>query len=373
MSRQSQIFRERTDAARGLLAERGLDAIVIGQPANREYLSGFSWHDETSSASVGWIVLTETAGFLLTNFNHAAAADSIGHLEVSCADGRLIDALLELVGKLPGRRIGFEGEWISVTTFEYLQGKLAPNRALVAVDGLIERLRESKDADEIVRMRKSIAITDEAYTDIVNQVRPGQTEREIAWMLERSLREGGADSMAFGPSVAAGANAAIPHHESTDYVVQTGDPVWIDLGARRDGYCADLTRSFCLGHASADYVGRWNLVLEAEVTALSRLREGLTGKQVDAAARDVFAAAGRAAEFGHGLGHGLGMSIHEAPRVSWLSDDVMRSGMVVTIEPGLYLSGWGGIRIEDVALVRPDGCLVLSAAPKTPVIGPSPL
>ncbi|HLZ07584.1 MAG TPA: Xaa-Pro peptidase family protein [Chloroflexota bacterium] len=369
MSSGSGIYRRRTDAARDVLGRSGLDAIVIGQPANREYLSGFSWHDETSSASVGWIVLTESSGFLLTNFNHAAAAESSGHLEVSCGPGRLIDALVDLLGKLPGRRIGFESEWISVSTFECLQKAIAPARELVAVDGLIEKLRETKDSEETARVRKSAAITDEAYCDVAKQLRPGQSEREIAWMFERSLRDHGADGMAFGPSVAAGTHAAVPHHESTDYVIQPGDPVWVDLGARCDGYCADLTRSFCLGRVSTEYVDRWNLVLSAETAALDALRECLTGKQIDAVARDLIASAGLAAEFGHGLGHGLGMMIHEAPRLSWLSDDVMRSGMVVTIEPGVYFSGWGGIRIEDVALVQPDGCLILSSAPKTPLLG----
>jgi Xaa-Pro aminopeptidase len=154
----------------------------------------------------------------------------------------------------------------------------------------------------------------------------------------------------------------------TDRAIQLGEPVWIDFGARLDGYCADLTRSFCLGYASTEYLETWQLVLEAERLALAGLREGLTGKMVDALARDRLELAGRGAEFGHGLGHGLGMMIHEAPRVSPSSNDLMRAGMVVTIEPGLYRTGWGGVRIEDVAIVQPGGCLVLSAAPKSPVI-----
>jgi Xaa-Pro aminopeptidase len=369
MGRDSEFYRGRIEHARILLAEQDLDAIVIGQPANREYLSGFTWHDESSSASVGWIVLTPTDGLLLTNFNHAeAAAANIRHLEIVCATARLIDGLVDLLGKLTARRIGFESEWLNVSTYEYLAEKVSSDQTLFAVDGLIEDLRVTKDADEIGRIRQSIALTDEAYREVVGGLRPGQTERQVAWTLERALRERGADGVAFGPSVAAGGNAAIPHHEVTDYAIQLGDPVWIDFGARLGGYCADLTRSFCLGHASTDYLESWNLVLDAETIALAGLREGLTGKMVDALARDRLELAGRAAEFGHGLGHGLGLMIHEAPRVSPSSDDVMRSGMVVTIEPGLYRPGWGGVRIEDVALVQPNGCLILSNAPKSPVI-----
>jgi Xaa-Pro aminopeptidase len=370
MSLGPESYRRRLESTRVLIAERGLDAVLIGQPANREYLSGFTWHDESSSASVGWIVVTAEAAFLLTNFNHfEAAAASIHHLEVQCASGRLIDALVELIGKLPGRRVGFEGEWVNVSTFELLTQRLGTDRELIAVDGLVEQLRASKDTEEINLIRKSIDLTDAAYCDVIERIRPGQTEREVAWALERALRDRGAESMAFGPSVAAGPHAAIPHHEPTNYAIQPGDPIWIDMGSRLDGYCADLTRSFCLGHASETYLDTWNLVLEAETIALAGLREGMTGKELDALARDCIRDAGRSDEFGHGLGHGVGLMIHEAPRVSWTSDDVMRSGMIVTIEPGLYKPGWGGIRIEDVALVQPNGCLILSAAPKTPVVG----
>jgi Xaa-Pro aminopeptidase len=343
--------------------------MVVGQPTNRQYLSGFSWHDQGSSASVGWIVLTRDAGYFLTSFNHIEAAlASIHHLEVVNATGRLIDALVGLLGRLRAPRIGFESDWLSVSTFDYLKGHLEADRALVSVGGLVESLRVTKDAEELDRMKRSIELTDRAYGVVIGGLRPGQSERQVAWAIERVLRELGADGMAFGPSVAAGTNAAIPHHEATDYVIQAGEPVWLDFGARVDGYCADLTRSFCLGRASAAYLETWHLVLEAETRALAGLRAGLTGRAVDALARDQLVQAGRGEEFGHGLGHGLGMMIHEGPRVAASSDDVMRSGMVVTIEPGLYRSGWGGVRIEDVAVIEPDGCMVLSKAPKAPVL-----
>ena len=369
MARSFEAFINRVGRAQSLLVEHDLDAIVIGQPANRQYLSGFTWHDESSSASVGWIVLTLTEGFLLTNFNHAEAASaSIHHLDVVCVSGRLIDGLVDLVSKLPIRRVGFESEWFNVSTFAYLSGKMTGDRVLLPVDGLIEQLRVNKDADEIERLQRAIALTDRVYSKAVATIRPGHTERQVAWELERQLREGGADGMAFGPMVAAGPHTAIPHHEATDRAIQLGDPVSIDFGARIGGYCADLTRSFCLGHASSDYLETWELVLESETIALGGLRAGLSGKRVDALSRDRFALAGRAAEFGHGLGHGLGVMIHEAPRISPTSEDILQAGMVVTIEPGLYRSGWGGIRIEDVAVVRADDCLVLSTAPKSPVI-----
>ena len=363
-------YQRRIDAVRDLMHGRGLDLLLIGQPANREYLSGFTWHDESSTVSVGWIVLSSTMGLLLTNFNHAEAAKAtIRHLEVRIARARLNDLVVDVLREIEGTRIGYESDWINVSTHASLVERIGAGRSLVPADGLVEELRAVKDVDEIAALRRAIDLTDRAYTNVVGRIKPGQTERQVAWDLERELRELGADSMAFGPAVAAGPHSAIPHHEPTDYAIEPGDPMWVDLGAQINGYCGDLTRSFCLEFASDFYLETWNKVHEAEKRALAGLKEGLSGQDVDAFARDFFTSIGRADEFGHGLGHGLGLMIHEGPRVSWTSDEPMRAGMVVTIEPGLYRVGWGGVRLEDVALVRTGGAEVLSTAPKAPVVG----
>ncbi len=362
-------YQRRLAAARALLAERGLTALLIGQPANRQYLSGFRWHDETAAASAGWVVLTARDGYFLTGFNHfEAVRTAVRHLEAVKAGPRLVDSLVDLLNKLPPGPIGFEGSWVTVSLYDELGRRLATGRTLQAADGLVEQLRAVKDADELAVIRRAIAITDRAYLAVLAGLRPGQTEREIAWAFERALRDGGADEMAFGPVVATGAHTAIPHHEPTDAVLRVGEPVWIDLGARVEGYCADLTRSFCLETASPEYVETWLLVLEAQKAALDGLRAGLATKEADALARDRLVRAGRGEEFGHALGHGVGLMIHEAPRLSATSDEVLRAGMVVTVEPGLYRAGWEGVRLEDVALIEPDGALVLSSAPKQPVV-----
>ena len=352
------------------MAERKLDVLLVGEPANRRYLSGFAGTDDSSLASSGWIVLTPTRGYFLTTFNYFAGVEqSFRHLEPVQAKPRMLDALVELLKQAPGTTLGFEGGWVSFDLYEHLRKEL-DGRRLEPVGELVEELRAVKDTAEIATLRRAIAVTDRAYEDVVAALRPGQTERDVAWAIEKRLRELGAEGMSFGPTVAAGPNAAVPHHESSDDAIRAGDPVWIDLGARVDGYCGDLTRSFCLETASADYLATYQLVHRAQEAALQGIRAGLTGQEADLLARDVIAAAGRGEEFGHGLGHGLGLAIHERPRVGREVEERLKPGMVVTVEPGVYRPGWGGVRSEDVVLVGENGVEVLSKAPKSPVIAP---
>ena len=362
-------FQKRIDSARALMAERGIDVLLVCHPANREYLSGFANTDESSSAAAAWIVLTPTAGHFVTSFLFfEAVAGTLRHLEPIRSETRPLPAVVEMLKKLPRATIGFESSWVSYGVFEKLREVVGGGRELKPVDGLIERLREIKDADELAVMRRAIALTDRVYEEVVARIRPGQTENEVAWALESAMRVGGAEAMAFGPDVAAGANAAVPHHRPTDYRLRAGESIWIDMGARVDGYCADLTRSFCLEPAPPEYLATYDLVLRAQEKALAGLKAGVTGKDADSISRQTFEEAGRAEEFGHSLGHGVGLNIHEAPLMGKTSEDTLRAGMVVTVEPGLYRGGWGGVRIEDVVLVKEEGVEVLSAARKQPVI-----
>jgi Xaa-Pro aminopeptidase len=363
-------YSRRVGAARELLAERGLDALLVGEPATRRYLTGFGWREESATASAGWLLLTPDEGWFFTTFHYFATAEAtIRHVEVVLAPSRLITTLVDGLNRLPGgSRVGFEGDWVSHNLFRALAEADTRGLQFQVADGLIEQLRETKDADELAVLRRAIAITDRAYGDVVATVRAGQSEREVAWRIERRLRELGADGMAFGPVVAAGPNAAIPHHEPTASPLRPGEPVWIDLGARVDGYCADLTRTFSLEFGTPEYLATWHLVHQAQERALAGLRPGVTGQEADALARECFRAAGRGDEFAHALGHGVGLAIHEGPRLGASNAAPLRTGMVVTVEPGLYRPAWGGVRIEDVALIEPAGAAVLSSAPKGPVL-----
>lgn len=364
-------YRRRLEATRERMAEHGLNALLIGQPANRAYLSGFAGHDDSAARSAGWVVLSQSGGYFLTGFNHFEAVQrTMRDLEPLRADGRITAALIDLLKKLGGRRVGFESSWVTVDLYQALREGLDAEQELQPLEGFVEGLREVKDAEERAILGRAIALTDRAFEEISGQLRPGQTEREVAWAIERRLRELGAQGMAFGPVVAAGLNAAVPHHEPGDDAIRPGEPIWIDLGARVDGYCGDLTRSFCLEHATPEYLETWNRVLAAERAALRGIRPGMTGREVDALARDVLEAPESEYAFGHGLGHGVGLQIHEGPWLLPTIDAAVPEGSVVTIEPGLYRPGWGGIRLEDSVQVTNQGAVVLSKAPKWPVRSP---
>jgi Xaa-Pro aminopeptidase len=232
----------------------------------------------------------------------------------------------------------------------------------------VEELRQVKDPAEVEAVRAAVELTDQAYEHAVELLRPGMTEKQVAWEIEKFMREHGAEGIAFESIVAAGPHAALPHHSPTDRPIATGEPVTIDCGARLNGYCGDLTRSFCLGSADERFAEVYGVVLRAQEAALGGLRAGLTGREGDALARDIIREAGHGDAFGHSLGHGIGLAVHELPRVSARSEDVLRAGMLTSVEPGIYLPGWGGVRIEDLVVIEADGARNLTRAPKTMVI-----
>jgi Xaa-Pro aminopeptidase len=238
------------------------------------------------------------------------------------------------------------------------------------VRGLVLELRAVKDAEEIDALRQALRLTDEALAAALAQTRPGMTERELAWLIESAMRTSGAPAVAFDIIVASGPNGARPHARPSDAVLPPGQPIVIDMGAKVNGYCGDLTRTVCLG-PPADPDRFWqiyNTVLRAVQAAEAAIRPGLTGIEVDAVARGLIAEAGFGDFFGHGLGHGVGLAVHELPRFSRFSPGPVVAGHVVTVEPGIYVPDWGGVRIEDVVLVTENGVEVLTKAPKDPIV-----
>lgn len=359
------MYTERQARARQQMRAQGLDGLLITQPENRRYLTGFTARDSSPTSSAGWVLLTPTAGFLLTSFLYyeAALAQAQG-VEVVQLSGSLTETTARLAADLGLRRLGFEAAALSFATYRGLQDRLGDTCTLVPTEGLIEDLRAVKDPAEVAAIRRAVALADQTYAYLREILRPGMTEARAAWLLEAYMREHGAEGMAFEPTVAAGPHSAIPHHQPTERPIGIGEPVWVDFGARVDGYCSDITRSFVLGPAPAEYRRRWELVRQAQEAALAGLRPGLSGREADALARQVLEAAGYGAAFGHSLGHGIGLAVHERPRLSRLSEEVLAPGMTVTVEPGLYLPGWGGIRHEDLVVITAEGIEVLTQAPK---------
>ncbi len=356
-------MKSRLERFRHLLADAGVDAAVISQPENRRYLSGFT-------GSAGHLLIGPDFAVLATDFRYIEqAGQEAPDFEVWRIDGSLVPALRELTRRYPVRRLGFEAHAVTYLTYRewsrYLRGR---GVRLVPVRGLVEQLRAVKDEGEVSLIRKAAEITDQALASVLSTLKFGVTERELAWAIERTMRELGADGLAFTPIVATGPNAARPHHRPGDRRIQPGDIVLFDIGAGFGGYQSDLTRTFIFGRPEEKFLEIWRVVAEANEAARQAARPGVPAAEVDAVAREVIKAAGYGENFGHGLGHGVGLVVHETPRLGPRSEDKLAAGMIFTIEPGIYLPGWGGVRIEDLVVLRDHGVEVISQSPRFPVL-----
>jgi len=279
----------------------------------------------------------------------------------------ILDVLRDL--GLGGLSIGFEAGHVSVDQLLSWERTLKAHVRLINTSQMIEDMRMLKDNGEIQSIRHAVALADEALAHIYDWMQPGMSERQVAWELESTMRTRDAAGVSFEIIVATGPNGALPHFRPTDRVIQVGEPVIMDLGCVVDGYCSDVTRTVCLGTPKDEkYLKIWDLVLRAQERAKAGMKAGITGVDGDKLARDVIEEAGYGDYFGHGLGHGVGLAIHEYPRLSYRYSGEIPSGSVMTVEPGIYVPGWGGVRIEDMVIVGQDGVEVLTGAAKVPVL-----
>ncbi|MGH2453247.1 MAG: M24 family metallopeptidase [bacterium] len=336
---------DRLERALRRLGEERLDALAVLKAETRTYLTGFT-------GSAGIAVLAPARSTLLVDFRYEeqAAAEATGwavHRVSNLLEG--LDAFLQDLG---AARVGLEADTVTVAQWRKLGG--ASGRELVALEGL-DRLRWRKDPEELALIRRAARIADDAFAAILSQVRPGVTEGELAAELEYRMRRAGAERAAFETIVASGPRSALPHGRASDRRLGRGDIVTVDFGAVVGGYHSDCTRTFVLGAASAEQREVYAVVREALEVAEAGIRPGLTGRQADALARERIAAAGYGEAFGHGLGHGVGLAVHEGPTLSPREEAVLEEGVVVTIEPGIYRPGWGGVRIEDLVVLEEDG------------------
>lgn len=336
--------------------------MAVIRVANVAYLTGLDGVFDDEEAHV--LVVSGSDAVLFTDSRYIESmteqARAIG-LDLRCGTGGLPSDVCALVGAWGAQELVLEDSISYAKVEEYKKRSSVP---VAIVGGRVEALRREKSATEIARISEAQRLTDAAFTHILEIVRPGITEREVALELEFFMRKHGSDGVAFAPIVASGPNSALPHAKVTDRAVQPGEFFKLDFGARVDGYCADMTRTIVVGSADDEMRTLYETVLKANRSGIDAVRSGVEGKAVDAVARAVIEGAGYGQFFGHGLGHGVGREVHEAPNMGPRSSDVLSPGCVVTVEPGIYLPGRGGVRIEDLVVVGEGGNSVLTTSPK---------
>ena len=355
-------MKERVEGLVAQFNDQELDGVLISAPENRRYLSGFS-------GSAGYLLITKAKAVLVTDSRYTEQATNQSPYfdvrQVRGGWGWLIDELKDSGVK----KVGFESQDMTVASYNNLIDAIKGDSALgdvsfVPAPGLAENQRIIKDREELQMLQLAIDAADKAMDQVTPVITPGMTEKEVAWRLETAMRDFGADTISFDTIVAAGPNGAMAHHQPTDYVIKQNDPIVIDMGAKVAGYCSDLSRSIAVGEPDETFNKIYDTVLGAQLTAINAVKVGMTGEETDNLSREVITQAGYRDNFGHSLGHGVGLEIHENPRVGPRSPAVLELNTVFTVEPGIYLSGWGGIRIEDIVILREDGAVPLSKAKK---------
>ena len=350
----------RVEKLRKKMQEENLDSFLITSPYNLRYLTNFT-------GTTGLAVITLEKAFFITDFRYTeqAAAQAQG-FEIIKNVGPIFEEVADLVQKEGLRELGFEETTVSFLEYSVLEEII--DAQLIPISGMIEELREIKDEEEIAIIEKACSIADLAYDHILKMIQPGMTEIEVANQLDFYMRSLGASGVSFETIVASGLRSAMPHGVASKKIIEQGDLITIDFGCYYEGYVSDMTRTFAIGDPGEQLKEIYQIVLEAQLAVLEVAKPGVTGKQLDAVARDYITKHGYGEAFGHSTGHGIGLEIHEGPNVSVRAEKQFVPGNIITDEPVIYLPGIGGVRIEDDLLITSDGNRVLTHSPKELII-----
>ncbi len=359
-------YAARLERLRAELGRRGVDGLLVSQPESRFYLSGYTGHDQPPRDSAGYLLIGRTEALLLTDLRTTEQAGQETSYEVVAYPTRSLApaSVAERARRLGIGRLAFEAIHLPYATWRSLAAEM-PEVEMVGLDDVVDRLRVTKDPAELAALQAAVDVLDRCFEHLIGWIEPGMTERQVAREVEQYLIEH-ADGPSFPSIVASGPNGSMPHAVPTDRAIREGEGVTIDIGARVAGYCSDMTRTICLGEPADPKLRDVHaVVLAAQEAAEAGIRPGMTGREGDSIARDVLAKACYAEAFTHSLGHGIGLEVHEPP---WLSrvqgDETLEPGMVFSVEPGVYLPGWGGVRIEDLVVMEPSGPRVMCRSPK---------
>lgn len=363
----NQLYEKRTlKLAQSLVSSgsSGCDGAWIIQPKNRFYLSGFSAEDGSFTESSGSLFLGEKVRLLVTDSRYTLAAESeTQNFEVYTLKKPFAEEMPRFMQAVNFRRMGFEEHYLTCALYREAEEKLSglsPPTILVPMDEAVEKMRQEKDAFEINALQTAANMISEIIDHVILNLKPGMTEKQVAWQIENLAREAGTDSLSFPVIVASGPNSALPHAVPTQRALKPGEPVLLDAGVRLNGYCSDMTRTVFLGEPGPYFKKIYQTVRQAQLAALQEIRSGVTSTDVDTAARELIGEAGFGQYFGHGLGHGVGLAIHERPSLGPRKPVVLQTGNVFTVEPGIYIPGKGGVRLEEMVVLEESGARVLT-------------
>lgn len=351
----------RLERVRKQLDALGLDALLITNAFNRRYLTGFT-------GTAGYVLITREKALLFTDFRYTSqAAEQAKAYEIVKHAIKPAESIYEALQSIGAIKLGFEKNNVTFAAYTAYQEQF-PGIELVPTENIVEKLREIKDETELGCIRRAIEITERAFNHILGVLKPGISERDVAAELEYEMRKQGASSSAFAMIIASGERSALPHGVASDKLLAANEFVTLDFGAVYEGYCADLTRTVFIGTPTDKHKELYRIVLKANQAAISGLKPGMSGKDGDSLARDIIAGCGYGEQFGHGLGHAFGLEVHEPLRLSQQSQDILQPGMVITVEPGIYIPGFGGVRIEDDIVVTETGIEVLTKSNKELIV-----
>jgi Xaa-Pro aminopeptidase len=361
----SRLRENRLRKVRDKFENLGIDTFWIIQPENRRYLSDFKASDGQLTESSGSLFISLDQAILLTDPRYTTQAhQEVKGFEVITQREGFIEALCEILERLHVKKLGFESSYLIWNRYQEVQKKFAQKSMsveLVPLSNVAEEMREIKEPEELELLSKSAQLMGDVLNQVISELQPGHIEKDVAWRIETLIREGGADEAAFPPIVASGPNSALPHAVPTYRILRENEPIIFDVGARLEGYCSDMTRTIFLGDPSDIFKEIYTTVREAQILALESVKPGMESIEADSIARNHIKKAGFSTYFGHSLGHGIGLAPHENPAIGPLRSKALREGMVFTVEPGIYIPGKGGVRLEEMVFLDKDGARVLTA------------
>ncbi|MBW1649881.1 MAG: aminopeptidase P family protein [Deltaproteobacteria bacterium] len=362
-----QDIKKRLSKMKKALFTKNIEAFIVASAENRRYLSGFTAADNQPDELAGIIIITQDKAILITDFRYEiqAEAEIDSAYQLYIYKKNLLAETADIIKKLNPSAVGFESYRLTYFMYKKLIEHFKEKEvkaAFVPGDNIVEDIRIIKEEVEIKLIKNSLDIAESAFADFMKKFKLGVSEKEAAWLLEQEMRKKGADELSFSIIAASGPNAAIPHAICSDRVFKKGETILFDWGVKKDGYCSDISRTFIFGMTDNLLKEAFNAVLEAQNKAIALIKPGANSVDIDNAARKHIDDMGFKEKFGHALGHGVGLNVHEAPRINRIDNTILKKGMVFTVEPGIYIKNYGGIRLENMVAVTKEGAQVLNSS-----------